>query len=658
MIFKLSLLAGLITSANAALPTNLTLLHVNDHHSHLTESSAGSVNIQGDDIPSDVRSNNGGTADIRAYYGGFPRLVTAFQELEAAALADGRDVLKVHAGDAITGTRFFTLFEGDADAKLMTHICFDAFAPGNHEFDNGDAGLARFLTAMKVEADASSTCEQMPAILGANIVPRMDSPLFGAGVPPIEKNKIVTMSNGELVGIIGIDVSRKTMLSSSPDEGTILLDEEETAKIQIANLTALGVNKIVLLTHIGYSNDQAWMALLDGVDVVVGGDSHSLLGDGNTAVFGNTRGEYATIVEKEDGSKTCVVQAWEYSKVIGNLNVDFDDEGNVVSCFGTPIFPLNPDRVTVRDASPRYDMNASDAAVVMTELMLMSGGQAMPFDEDEDAKSDLAVYNAQVSLLGDNVVAKASELIALESRTSAIDSGSCNLVAQGFLLNPLSTADVAIQNRGGCRTGIEEGNFTINDAFTLLPFSNTMLNLIMTGQQIMNVLEDAIDFYLDPAGSTGAYPSASGLRFDVNAALPKGSRVSNLEVNVKLAGSWGDIDMSTNYTVVTNNFIAGVRDGYLEFGNIDDSLKVDTFVEYAQSFINYAEAVESLDPVSAERASTQSYSAEIPDPDTSSPTEAPTKVPTVAPTKATATPTNAPTPLAKKSKKSKKTKKI
>ena len=62
-----------------------------------------------------------------------------------------------------TGTTYFTLFEGDADAKLMTHICFDAFAPGNHEFDKGDAGLAKFLTALETETkvELSSTCEAM-----------------------------------------------------------------------------------------------------------------------------------------------------------------------------------------------------------------------------------------------------------------------------------------------------------------------------------------------------------------------------------------------------------------------------------------------------------------------------------------------------------------
>ena len=141
----------------------------------------------------------------------------------------------------------------------------------------------------------------------------------------------------------------------------------------------------------------------------------------------------------------------------------------------------------------------------------------------------------------------------------------------------------------------------------------------MTGQQIHNVLEDAVDFYLDPAGSWGAYPRASGLRFDVNEAASKGRRITNLEVNVKLAGSFQPIDMTKTYSVVTNNFIATPRDGYYEFGNIEDDLKVDTYVEYAQSFIEYAQEVGTLEKVSDENASTQVWADT-----TESPTASPT----------------------------------
>ena len=55
------------------------------------------------------------------------------------------NLLKLHAGDAVTGTLYYTFFKGEADAKMMNTICFDAFEPGNHEFDDGDATLKEFL---------------------------------------------------------------------------------------------------------------------------------------------------------------------------------------------------------------------------------------------------------------------------------------------------------------------------------------------------------------------------------------------------------------------------------------------------------------------------------------------------------------------------------
>lgn len=167
----------------------------------------------------------------------------------------------------------------------------------------------------------------------------------------------------------------------------------------------------------------------------------------------------------------------------------------------------------------------------------------------------------------------------------------------------------------------------------------------MTGEQIKNVLEDALDFYLDPTGSWGAYPRASGLRFDVNEAMPKGSRISNLEVNAKLAELWAPIDIYATYTVVTNNYIAIPKDGYYEFGNVDNSLKYDTYVEYAQSFIEYAESVGGLAPVSADRASTQNWTDQVPE--TTIPTGSPTTIPT-GPVKATGAPTKTPTMSPKK----------
>jgi 5'-nucleotidase len=55
--------------------------------------------------------------------------------MEASAKAAGRDVLRLHAGDALTGTLYYTFFGPQVDAAVMNIAKFDALTLGNHEFD-------------------------------------------------------------------------------------------------------------------------------------------------------------------------------------------------------------------------------------------------------------------------------------------------------------------------------------------------------------------------------------------------------------------------------------------------------------------------------------------------------------------------------------------
>lgn len=155
------------------------------------------------------------------------------------------------------------------------------------------------------------------------------------------------------------------------------------------------------------------------------------------------------LLRPASGSNVCVVQAWEFSKVIGNLEVDFDADGNITKCGGNPVFPFNPSKVTVRDANPYYEMSTEDAASIMVQLSSMGNGQqAQSFEEDAVAAADLAVFNAKVEILSQTNVAKSSAFIPLEA--GGYESEACDLVAQGFLMSQLSTTDIAIQNHGGC----------------------------------------------------------------------------------------------------------------------------------------------------------------------------------------------------------------
>jgi 5'-nucleotidase / UDP-sugar diphosphatase len=588
-------------------PLTVNILHINDHHSHITAddfdydvSSLGLKTTKTDGTPID---------EVAVTYGGFPLLVTTFAKLENRL----KNPIKIHAGDAMTGTLFYTLFEGKADAAMMNQICFDAFALGNHEFDNGDAGLAKFLDFL-----AEGNCNT--PVLAANVVPGLDSALQDKDY--IQPFKIMRIE-GQKVGLIGIDIADKTKNSSNPDEGTEFLDETKTAQKTINRLRRRGVNKIILITHQQYANDIAMAANLSGVDVIVGGDSHTLLGDDTLSDLGfNVTGDYPTQVTDKDGNPVCIVQAWEYAHLMGRLEVKFDPHGRVRSCKGNPVMPITNEFVYEDSDGTDKVLAGEDKRRVAKKLG--KNPEIKVVKADIDTTVLIEDFNEQVAVLEQTIIGTTAEDLCLErfpgqgrsticdtSATYANGSDIANIVAKAFL-TVTPTADFSIQNGGGVRVDVATGNYTIADAYTLLPFSNTLITLEMTGEQIIAVLEDALSNTLDDGGSSGSYPYASGIRYDVNASASFGNRISNVEVNARLENSWTGIVPAQVYTVVTNDFIASGRDGYDTFGTIFNAgLFEDTFTEYAQGFIDYVQLLssngQSLSKLPISEYSTQSY---------------------------------------------------
>lgn len=581
-------------------PYTLTILHINDHHSHL-EPRTLDFDVSGlalETMPADGR--------LPVAYGGFPLLTTL---IEARAAA-GDPVLTLHAGDAITGTLYYTLFEGGADAAMMNRICFDAFALGNHEFDHGDAGLAQFLDFL-----TGGACQT--AVLSANVAPHDASPLLGRLQP-----SAVFERAGRRVGVIGLVIAEKTRISSSPDPDTRFLDETETAQGEIDRLRADGVEQIILLTHLQYANDLALARALTGVDVIVGGDSHTLLGDRNVlAPLGFTpEGPYPTMETNADGDPVCVVHAFDNAQVLGELRVSFDEAGRVIACSGAPMFPVATSGYAFGESDAAVTLSGDDVALVRAALE--DHAALHPVEADAESETLLADFTNQLADLRTTVIGEAAETLCMVrlpgegraeplcSREETYRQGAhvSALVAQAFLERE-GSADIAIQNAGGVRTSIPSGPVTIADAFTVLPFANTLHVLTLSGAEIIETLEEAV---AANASGGGAYPYAAGLRFAVDLSAEPGARISAVEVNSRLAGAWTPINTNAQYKVVTNSFTAGGGDGYTVFARASAEGRVtDTYAEYAQSFVDHvrarAEAGEPLVRPDAEMMSTQRF---------------------------------------------------
>jgi 5'-nucleotidase len=179
------------------------------------------------------------------------------------------------------------------------------------------------------------------------------------------------------------------------------------------------------------------------------------------------------------------------------------------------------------------------------------------------------------------------------------------LVAHAFR-EMAKASDIAIQNGGGVRTDIAKGTLTMGDAYKLLPFANTLVEMDMTGAEIKTVLEEALDYALQPDGSTGAYPYAAGLRWHIEVAAPLGQRLSQMEFKGRNDESWAPLDMDKTYRLVTNNYIAAGRDGYLTFKTVkNDGRYTDTYLDYAQSFVDYVQERGSVGKLPSSEYSTQ-----------------------------------------------------
>ena len=554
-----------------AKPLELTIVHVDDSHSNL-DSMNRTFALAGKDVTVDA--------------GGFPRVTAMIQAIRDS----NKNVLALHAGDALTGTLYFNRAgqPGEADAALMNTVCFDAFTLGNHEFDKGDSGLKQFIDFLHKDPAQCKT-----PVLSANVQFGANSALQPQKAPRYVQPHIVVERDGQKIGIVGLTVAGKTKESSSPDPDTTFDNEATAAQRSIDQLKADGVNKIIVMSHIGYVADKALAAQLRGVDVIVGGDSHTLLGPDSLTSYkaGSPAGEYPTRLQNADGDNVCVVHANEYAKVVGELKVNFDAEGKVTSCTGTP-HVLIGDNYSVNKAAP----DAATLKAIQDDVQ--ASGFLQVVQPDAKALDVLKPFKDLVEVFKAKIVASAPQEICsrrVPGGEGSVDysrSGAeCNaigdvslhggdiqqLVAQAYLEvadKDYGGADITLQSGGGVRVPLR-GEVTAANVIEVLPFGNMLWRLDITGAEAKAMIEDGLDATFKPGGSTGPYPYSAGLRFDVDASKSKGQRASNLQVFDKAANSWKAIDMGKTYRLFVLSFNATGGDDYTTLANIPAERRLD-----------------------------------------------------------------------------------
>jgi 5'-nucleotidase/UDP-sugar diphosphatase len=478
--------AALALSAGAASADySLTILHTNDFHARFEPVS---------------KYDSGCSTDANAEgkcFGGSARLVTAVAEARART----NNSILVDGGDQFQGTLFYTYYKGKLAAEMMNKLGYDGMTVGNHEFDDGPEVLRGFMDSV-----------DFPVLMSNADV---------SGEPLLHEKlakSTVIERGGEKIGLIGA-TPQNTEELSSPGETVVFSDPITAITGEVAKLTEMGVNKIIVLSHLGYNKDQEVAAAVDGIDVIVGGHTNTLLSNTNE----RAEGPYPTVV-----GGTQILSAYAYGKFLGELNVTFDDNGVVTEAVGEPII--------------------MDAAVA----------------EDETTVARIAEAAVPLDEIRNKVVASSAEMIdgARENcRYKECQMG--NLVADAMLARVKEQGiQVALANGGGLRASIDAGDVTQGEVLTVLPFQNTLATFQVDGATLKAALENGMGQFDDPEDD-GRFPQVAGIKYIVESGNATGERVT--EIMVDMNGTWEPLDPAKDYGVVSNNFVRSGGDGYKMF---------------------------------------------------------------------------------------------
>ncbi|MCA0278315.1 MAG: 5'-nucleotidase C-terminal domain-containing protein [Proteobacteria bacterium] len=471
----------------------LTILHINDWHSRIESNNK---------FESTCSAEEEGKGEC---IGGAARLVTAIADQRKKL--EGQNVLLLNGGDNFQGSLFYTTYKGAVEAEFLNQMKFDAMTVGNHEFDDGEDALVPFLEKI-----------QFP-VLSANVHPNAQSKV-GDRIKP----SIVLEVGGQKIGIVGA-VTNDTPEVASPGPNIAIEDDVKNITAQVEKLKAEGVNKIIALTHVGYPRDKEMIAKIPGVDVVVGGHSHSLLSNTDA----KAEGPYPTMIDNPEGYKVPVTQAASYSKYLGEFTVTFDDNGVVKEAKGDPIYLDNS------------------------------------IKPDEAVLARIKELGAPIEELKNKEVSETTALIdGSRENCRARECAMGNLISDA-ILDRVKDQGVTIvfQNGGGIRASIDQGVVTMGEVLTVLPFQNTLATFQLSGKDIVASLEAGVS---EIEEGKGKFPQVAGLKyaFDKSVAANAG-RVKSVEVMD--GGAWKPIDEAKVYTVATNNYVRQGGDGYKLFAS-------------------------------------------------------------------------------------------
>jgi len=499
--------------------------------------------------------------------GSISQFKATLDSMRSQATERGYESIMLSSGDNFLAGLEYNASQANGvyyDALALDALDYDAICLGNHDFDFGTTILAEL-----IQSFTDNPAPYLSSNLSFENVPEL---LILENSGRIAASTIVD-KGGEQIGIIGLTTPLLPIISSPGN--TIVSDAiVESVQTQVDKLTNKGVNKIILISHLqNYNEDIALASQVYGIDIIIAGGGDELLANDQTLGLPyNTpiTDIYPVIAEDAEGNNVYIVTTPGNYRFLGNLLVDFDEEGEVVKVYQS-------DPVLV------YGNNRNQALVTTIE------------DPIKTYIGDLSV----------NVIATVEDTLDyLREHLRGAETNGGNLFADAILWQAQKNAtsfgvkvpQVALQNSGGLRIEslIEQGDFTEDLTYEIAAFTNIVS--VVEDIEPAKFLELIEHGFAQAPTLDGRFPQISGFVVEYFIGEPEGSPgVKSIVLNdgTVLVENGIIAKNAPSITMATIDFTANGGDGY----PFDPYTCTTLGTTYQQAFRNFLVDADGLNGV-------------------------------------------------------------
>ena len=463
---------------------------------------------------------------------GDAKLATVIEQERAKS---NQNTLVVDAGDAFQGLPISNSTKGEARAEILNQMQYDAMAVGNHEFDFGLDEVKKYKEILKFPLLSSNTYVNGARLFEASTI--------------VDKDKTVEGDEFVVIGVTTPETATKThpknikgVTFTDPISEVNKVIEEVQAK---ARAEGKDYKHYVVLAHLGV--------------------------DTTTPVEwrGSTLAEALSKNPRLKGKRVTVIDGHSHtveSTTYGD-NVTYNQTGSYLHNVGKITYKSrqllgNPTQIPAADAK-KLPANPTVEKLVKD------------IKQKYDAENAVEIVsNSPVELNGDR-----ENVRVRETNLGNVVADSLYQYGQTGFSHP---TDIAVTNGGGLRETIAKGKpITKGNVIAVLPFGNTISQIQVTGQQVLDMFEKSLGSILqvdkdgkkvlDENGQpllepSGGFLQVSGVKVYYDTNLPSGKRVLAIQVKNRTTGRYDLLDLAKTYYLATNDFLAAGGDGYTMLG--------------------------------------------------------------------------------------------